>query len=666
MRRTRLSWMAAGAITMLATGSAGHLFAAAGQQQNVEIRVVGGTNGPLPGLGGLTGPLAPMGTGSGLLIGQAIEAEGNGPIPGALVTLSLVGTSPLRVLADGQGRFAFQNLPAGTFSMEVTKAGYVDGGYGRVRPSGPTQPIALAEGERVSNVRIPLWRFAALTGRIIDELGDPVVDATVQALARQTVAGTQKLVNGPADQTDDRGIFRIGMLEPGDYMVAVPAESNSGLQTMFFGGGGGGASFDVVRVASGAASDALREASSQRLGGNTERIGGPAGYDADGTPLAYPTLFYPAETAAAQATVIRLESGDERAGVDIQLQPARTARVTGTIIGPDGPAANISIDLEPAGAEQFMQPIGTVTERSGADGRFAFDAVPVGQYTLRVLHTPRLRLGGGGANAFFSGGGAFEVRSEVRIAGPGAALPLPEEPTLWADVPVAIGNRDVETSISLSEGLRVTGQVEFIGGAQRPEPEDLTRIFLTLDPADGRTAGFDLSTRGRVEETGQFETMAVPPGQYFVRVNNPPQGWTFRGATQGGRDVTDAPLVIENEDIPGIMLTFTDQATELTGSVTDQSGTADSGAVVLIFPTERDRWVNYGSRPRRIRSARVDGRGEFQVANLPAGSYYVAAVRDEVASDWQNTEFLTSLAPDATQVRIDPGQKQSQSLRVVR
>ena len=42
-----------------------------------------------------------------------------------------------------------------------------------------------------------------------------------------------------------------------------------------------------------------------------------------------------------------------------------------------------------------------------------------------------------------------------------------------------------------------------------------------------------------------FRTMGVPPGQYFVRADRLPQGWYFRGATLGGRDVSDLPLVVE-------------------------------------------------------------------------------------------------------------------------
>jgi hypothetical protein len=160
--------------------------------------------------------------------------------------------------------------------------------------------------------------------------------------------------------------------------------------------------------------------------------------------------------------------------------------------------------------------------------------------------------------------------------------------------------------------------------------------------------------------------MSVPPGQYFIRVDRLPQGWYFRGATLGGRDVSYSPLVVEGEDITGVTLSFTDQVTEISGSVTDDGDKEDSTALVIAFPTDRSGWINYGSRPRRLTSTRVTDTGSFRIGGLPPGEYFVAAVRDEIAGDWQRTDFLEAVATDATRVRLGDGDKQNVSLRVVR
>jgi hypothetical protein len=634
----RRIWIAAAAAVIAGAGVGAEQVV---REQNIEIRVAG-TPGDLALLAG--GSLEPMETGTGVIVGRAVDAGGNSPVPGALVTLSLPGVSPLRVLADGQGRFAFQGLPSGRFSLSATKAGYVEGAYGRRRPSGPTQVLQLDDDEGISEVVLALWRLGALTGRVVDERGDPVIAATVQAYARTTVAGMPKLTAAATDQTDDRGIFRMGMLEPGDYVVSIPSPQDSGMQTFIFGGGG---SFNVMRrsAAVSAALDTLRNETGGRISiSGPENLSGPAGLDADGTPLTFP-------------------------GLDFQLTPVRTAMISGTVLGPEGPAPNVTLDLLPIGSDEFATPILAGSARSDAQGTFEFSGVAPGQYTLRVVQSPRVALAGQGETTVVSSGGAtYAMRSVTRIAGPGgsAVPPLPDEPTLWAEMPIVVADADVDTAVTLSTGLKVTGQVEFIGGVPQPERDRLPSVGITLDPADGRTSGLGLNARGRISPEGLFETVGVPPGKYFVRVSGAPQGWLFRGATLGGRDITDLPLELDTEDVTSVMLTFTDQETELTGSVTGATGATDSGAIVLVFPARAEGWINYGSRPRRLQSARVDETGAFRIGGLPAGDYLVAAVPDEIAGDWQNPAFLQSLAPVATSVRLEEGQRQSQSLQVVR
>ena len=662
MSSTRTAWAAA----LLLVG----LVAAPGAQDrqmvvqggNVDIRIDGGDLPPE--LAAMLGRgAAPMAVGTGLLVGRALEASTGQPIPGALVTLSLPGVAPLRVLADGQGRFAFRSLPQGSFSLSAMKPGFVDGAYGRRRPSGPTQPVVLDNGDKITDADVPLWRFSAITGVVTDERGEPVVGTTVQALTQRTVAGMPKLELGPMDVTDDRGVYRIARLAPGDYIIALPAGRPGEQLVVFDGMGGGGGAVTFTRAVSAAP---IREGpGGTPVFDEPEELVGPAGLAPDGTPLTYQNLFYPAATVPARAAVVRVGSGEERGGVDFERVALPATRVTGFVTGPDGPAPNQTVTLVPAGSEDMTSPVGAYRARTGADGRFTINHVAPGQYTLRIAQAPRIRLGGGEETITTAGGGAMVMRSVVSIGRGGAQPPLPDEPTLWAEVPVNVTG-PVDVPVALNTGARVSGQVAFVGAAERPQSNQLPSIRLSLDPADGRTAALELNLRGRIETTGLFRTMSVPAGSYFVRVDGLPQGWYFRGATLGGRDVTDAPLVIEAEDVSGVTLTFTDQTTSVSGSVTDAENKQDATALVVVFPTDRNGWVNYGSRPRRVRSARVTPNGTFQLGGLPPGEYFVAALRDENAGEWQRADVLESLAVDATRLRLADGDKQTLSLRVVR
>ncbi len=647
----KITRWAAGMLAALVAASS----AVAGSQEVRITREVMTTNplgGPGPG-----GGLEPIPQGTGLILGQAVDAGTNRPVPGALVTLGLPNARPIRALADGQGRFVFRDLPKGRFNLSVTKPGYVEGAYGRMRPSGPTLAFELGDGERASGVALALWRFAAITGVVRDEHGEPAVGAVVRVLRRQIVGGQWKFMPGSQDSTDDRGIYRIGTLEPGDYVVALPMGQSANLAI----DGLIGAELDrVVSVA----------ATSVRVvgaGGGAESAiflegpeGADAGLDENGRPLTYPTIFYPTANSAARATIVRLGSGEERAGVDFQRKPVRAHTLAGAVLGPNGPVPNLALTLVPAEAETLASAFDTKTAFTTGAGTFAFAAVPPGQYMLRATRTPRVAFSGPGDVVMVQQGGAVIANRMVTMAG---SPPLPTEPTLWAELPIAVGADIADLTVALRPGIRVTGMVEFDGAVAKPEPDRLPNIGVSLEPADVRPGVG--SARGRIEPSGQFATMGVPPGRYFVRVSGAPQGWVFRGATLGGRDVTDTPLDIESGDVNGVVLVFADRPTELSGQVSMDGGSPE-GATVLVFPTDQSAWVGYGSTSRRLRSVRADRTGAYSIGNLPAGEYYVVAVADKMAVDWQSPDFLAALTNQAVRVRLSDGQKATQSLRVAR
>jgi hypothetical protein len=639
---------AAGVVALLGAATA-----SAHQEVRITQQVV--TTNPLGGPGP-GGGLTPIPQGTGLILGQVVDADGNQPIGGALVTLTLRAARPIRAMADGQGRFVFRDLPKGNYGLAATRPGHVDGAYGRLRPSGPTLPLELGDGERASGVSIAMWRHAAIAGVVQDELGEPVVNTAVRVLRRQIVGGQWRFVPGAQDQTDDRGVYRIGTLEPGEYAVAVGMASGAGLPLDMMMGAelGRMVSVSAVRVA---AVGGGGETAIFLEGGSSEALG----VDEQGRPITYPTQFFSNAGSAVRATLVRLRSGEERGSVDFQLKPVRAFTISGAVSGPEGPLGNLALTLVPAEAEQLASAFDTRTAFATAAGTFMFNAVPPGQYVLRATRTPRVAFGGPAETTIIQQGGAT-IATTSRRGGPGMP-PLPTEPTLWTEIPVTVSTNDiVDLPVILQPGLRVTGTVQFDGGAARPESDQLTRIGVVLEPADVRPGVS--SARGRVEASGQFATMGVPPGRYFVRAMGAPQGWTFRGATLGGRDVTDMPLDIDSE-VNGVALVFTDRPIELSGRVTGDASLTDR-ATVILFPADQSAWVGYGSSARRLRNVRADKTGAFTMGNLPAGDYYLAAVTEKIAVDWQNPEFLASLVSEAARVRLSDGQKQTQNVKVVR
>jgi len=622
--------------------------AAAAQQQEVKV-VMSTEGGPLPmGING--GPTTPMGTGTGVVFGQVTEAESNRPVAGALVTLNVTGATPIRIMADAQGRFGFRDLPAGRFNISTVRPGWVDGAYGRTRPAGPALSLSLAAGEKVSNVTVPMWRYAVIAGRVVDESGEPLVSKSVRVLKRTIAGGKVRLVMSSIDSTDDRGMFRIGQLEPGEYVVAVPMDQ--GMDMMLPMEAMAIKEVAVARVAMAASSGG---------GGNAvffDSGGAPAGMTEDGRALAFPTMFYPTSTTAAKAQIITLASGEERTSIDFQLRPVPTSKVSGTMMGPEGPAGNLQITMVPAEADELASPIDTLASSSDGQGRFTFSGVPPGQYILRATRTPRMAMGPGETTTIQQGGNVMVFRTATASS----SAPLPTDPTLWAEMTVSVGNRDLsDLTIGLRPGLKVNGMLQFNGTAERPTNDRMPSIGLNLEPADSRPGM--AGGRGRVDPSGTFSTVGVPPGKYFIRVAGAPQGWTFHSASVNGRDASVVPIDIENNDVSGVMIVFTDKPSEFAGDVSVDTGSPESLSV-LVFPSDPNAWVGYGSSSRRFSSTRVGKDGKFRIMNLPAGEYFAVAIPDRLASDWQNPRFLESLAPEATRVRVRDAERVTQILKV--
>ena len=148
---------------------------------------------------------------------------------------------------------------------------------------------------------------------------------------------------------------------------------------------------------------------------------------------------------------------------------------------------------------------------------------------------------------------------------------------------------------------------------------------------------------GRFDTYGQFSAYGLPGGKYIIRVGPPPPDWFLQSVTYNGRDVSDSPLDLETTMRSASAFTFTDRLTEIVGAVRNGAGTSEPGASVIVFPSDSQTWSSMWLNPRRFRRVRVEPTGVYNISPLPAGSYFVVAVPDELTGDWQDSSFLDAL-----------------------
>src|SRR5262245_16916552 len=173
-------------------------------------------------LGQGPGPAPAASPATAFLAGQVVDDPSGRPIPQAQVFLQTPTGPPAGrgrqppVIADSQGRFFFGEVPAGTFSLSALKPGYNAAGSNSI-----ARPIELREGERILDVKLRLARLASLSGTVRDDGGDPVVGTTVVAVRRTLVNGRMTPQPIGRATTDDRGLFRIEGLRPGEYVLCA-------------------------------------------------------------------------------------------------------------------------------------------------------------------------------------------------------------------------------------------------------------------------------------------------------------------------------------------------------------------------------------------------------------------------------------------------------------
>lgn len=566
---------------------------------------------------------------SGLIVGQVVDADTGRPLAGALVAISGPpgpgAVPPPRILTGNDGRFVFRGLRRGTYNIIAHKAGFAQGAHGRTRPAGPSVPIGLADGERTGDAIIRLWKHASISGTIVDESGEHLIGVRVQAYRRAVISGRRRYVPSGAALSDDRGIYRIGGLIPGDYIVGAVSRQVAMPVSM------------AIAVTRGPGDIALaREAATQvvQVGGAGYVLGGGAATPPpprEGRLSIYPATFHPAAPAGDAATVVPLRAGEEHINADLQLAPVATVSVSGYVVGPDGAVTSTPLRLVAAQSVEIAldgESISTITDRSG---NFTFPAVPSGHYTLRM----------------------------VRGVPPPGQRVLPNVNTVvWTEVPVSVGIEHIENLlVEASPGLRIGGRIEFEGTGLTQQP-DLQRIQIAVEPADViASSGGGIV---RVDGSGEFRSAPLPGGRYYVRVQNSPAGWMFKAATSDGRDLADIPLTL-SADTLNVVVRFTDRWSGVRGSVQNRQG-PDGAAAVIVFPTDTDTWASSGQSPRRVRMVRAGKSGEYSF-NLPPGDYYVIAVPDAQTADWQDPAWMEAASRAAARVSIAEGERKTQDLR---
>lgn len=276
---------------------------------------------------------------------MVIKLAGSEPIKGA--TVSLVGTedrnNSVSISTDSGGRFAIKGVRPGSYRLSVSKNAFVAQEYGQRKPGDPGSVLTLHPGQDIRDVIFRMIPSAVISGRILDEDGEPMPHVTVSALREIHVQGTRKLRTQTDFQTNDLGEYRLFGLPPGKYLVTASLSEHFQFQ-----------------------------GTEQRQSSELE--------------TAYSRLYYPGTPDAEKAAAIRVKAGEEIPAVEILMRQFQVYRVRGHVYNQIArrSSSGINLMLYPRSSSLEWDPNTQQVRVEAADGAFEIRDVLPGPYVLQA------------------------------------------------------------------------------------------------------------------------------------------------------------------------------------------------------------------------------------------------------------------------------------------
>ncbi len=552
------------------------------------------------------------------LAGTVVDATSGKPVANVRVeAVPVQSAGPVEehvTTTDRNGAFLLSDLSPDNYLLRA-QLGWATGEYGRRWVRGRWAPVIATSGRDLSGLVVTLWPAASISGVVRDEHHRPVAGVEMRVAPRTPNGGCAIRWDAEcAGRTNARGEYTIEGLTPGAFVVFALFEHHTHTAELH---------------------TAPRS-----------RDWGPS---ADG--LTYLTAFAPDTETPERATTIPLSIGEHRNNVDITVRKVTAHRLSGRISRPTPSEMlprdefpDIKLQLVRSDVEEQLGALGPSTETAGDS--FEFLDVPPGRYVLRA------RLSAG--------------RSENHRTF--------HSDQLWAELPVNVSTHDVvDLRIAMRSGTKIHGTliVEPPATPERVMMVPLVRAVMRDDGDDNPGTWYiDPSI------SPQFDLETVAPGRYWLDL--PSWGlteWWLKRATLNGRNVRDSLFDVGPRDIGRLELVVSKGKTTLTGRVIDDTD-ANRDVAVVMFPKERDTWATLRTirssgrsaavSPPRVRVVSPAPGGRFEFSHLPAGTYYIAAVRSASLDRWPSTDLMSQLARVASTVSVVDGTDTRRDLHIVR
>jgi protocatechuate 3,4-dioxygenase beta subunit len=336
------------------------------------------------------------------IVGTIVNAIGGNPLARARVTIVDAKNRQKAqwMISSDDGRFDFKQISPGKYSLQGAKRGFIPAFYDE--HEGFSTAIVAGAGLDTEHLVLRLDPSAMLSGKILDELGEPVRQATVSLYREDRQVGVGRIIKFRVSMTDDQGGYEFSNLDAGSYFISATAKPWYALHTVSSGQPG------------------------------AETLPGAVDQSLD---VAYAITYYGGATEPDDATPIPVRGGDHLQA-DIHLNPV--------------PALHLLFHLPENGANGFTMPMLQKPSFDGMEmiqsdgmqqlspGVFEMTGVAPGRYSVRTPEAGR----GAEANEvdITTNGQELDMSTAQRASTVKATIQVLGEPTLPPQIEVALRN----------------------------------------------------------------------------------------------------------------------------------------------------------------------------------------------------------------------------------
>ncbi len=535
-----------------------------------------------------------------VVYGRVVYRDNQQPIRRIRVvlrSLTSLGPEELDAVSNARGEFRIEGVPAGRYFIGVNGKGVVstDSFLNLENNRENRFDKELREyfeeievdGRTDKPVTVRAQRGGVITGKVRYANDEPAVDHPITVLRRKGTRFTMFSINiytmSAMLLTDDRGVFRVSGLPTGEYVIGSTAMIQHG---------------ELVK-------DSTRE------------------INMVGSPLAM--IFHPSTALVTQATTIRVESAEERTGVDITIPEQQMRKLSGTVRGRDDrrPVAGARVGIirkqtyEKVGRAFWPYSEGMPRVQTDELGRWRFNEVPDGTYIIFVEQNRDLG-----------------DLSENRRFGP-------------KQQEVEVSGSDVNTVIDVGDGGIISGTITVDGG---PTPSGIY-LGLTNESESGSIEADDSM------EGNRFTIRNMPPGKMYLNVNfmDDVGRYYLKSITWKGKDLLNELIEMgEETKIEGIQIVLSPKVATFTVRVRTPQGKPVPEGMVLLVPANPNRWT----RREAQLFGETDANGECQIVGAPV-EYLVFVLPSGVQANTLQPHEIQERASSAQRISLREGERRT-------